>query len=203
MAGPKLGRQANLLYPISIGHRIDDITTALISMIKYRGRNGLPSKDKTDEHRHWWLAHFGEFLTSYNAVNPLRPLERDHLLYVMLARCLPELEEIKGGTASLELMRLVLCSSNGDRDRNYVDWRAECSLKIFTFFKMIFSGKREENRTDFPLPDEPPLRLRKLARLGVFGAYLLMAQGQTRSYTGTVVIPVLDTRDLDSRKLME
>ena len=89
---------------ICIGQRIDDITTALISMIKYRGRNGLPSEDDTDEHRHWWLAHFGEFLTSYNAVNPIRPLERDHLLYVMLARCLPELEEIEGGTASLELM---------------------------------------------------------------------------------------------------
>ena len=89
---------------ISIGQRIDDITTALISLIKYRGRNGLPSKDKTDEHRHWWLSHFSEFLISYNAVNPLRPLERDHLLYVMLARCLPELEEIKGGTASLELL---------------------------------------------------------------------------------------------------
>ena len=89
---------------ISIGQRIDDITTALISLIKYRGRNGLPSKDKTDEHRRWWLAHFSEFLASYNAVNPLRPLEKDHLLYVMLARCLPELEEIKGETASLELL---------------------------------------------------------------------------------------------------
>ena len=89
---------------ISIGQRIDDITTALISLIKYRGRNGLPSKDKTDEHRRWWLSHFSEFLASYNAVNPLRPLEKDHLLYVMLARCLPELEEIKGGTASLELL---------------------------------------------------------------------------------------------------
>ena len=55
------------------------------------------------------------------------------------------------------------------------------------------AGLEEENRTDFSLPDEPPLRLRKLARLGVLGgAYLLMAQGQTRSYTGTVVIPVLE-----------
>ena len=89
---------------ISIGHRIDDITTALISMIKYRGRNGLPSEGETSEHRGWWLAHFSEFLASYNAVNPLRPLERDHMPYVMLSRCLPELEEIERGNTCLQLL---------------------------------------------------------------------------------------------------
>ena len=89
---------------ICIGQRIDDISTALISMIKYRGRNGLPSEGETDEHRHWWLAHFGGFLRSYNAVNPLRPLEREHMLYTMLARCLPELGEMEGGTVGLELI---------------------------------------------------------------------------------------------------
>ena len=89
---------------ICIGQRIDDIATALIFMIKYRGRNGLPSEGETDEQRRWWLAHFGEFLASYNMVNPLRRLEIDHTLYVMLARCLPELEEIEGGNASLELV---------------------------------------------------------------------------------------------------
>lgn len=89
---------------ISIGQRIDDITTALISMIKYRGRNGLPSEGETGEHRRWWLAHFSEFLTSYNAVNQLRPLERDHMPYVMLSRCLPELEEIERGNTCLQLL---------------------------------------------------------------------------------------------------
>ena len=89
---------------ICIGQRIDDITTALISMIKYRGRNGLPSEGETGEHRRWWLAHFSEFLASYNAVNPLRPLERDHLPYVMLSRCLPELEEIERGNICLQLL---------------------------------------------------------------------------------------------------
>ena len=89
---------------ISIGQRIDDITTALISMIKYEGRNGLPSEGETSEHRRWWLAHFSEFLASYNAVNPLRPLERDHMPYVMLSRCLPELEEIERGNTCLQLL---------------------------------------------------------------------------------------------------
>ncbi|MXZ11366.1 MAG: phosphotransferase [Gemmatimonadetes bacterium] len=89
---------------ISIGQRIDDITTALISMIKYEGRNGLPSEGETGEHRRWWLAHFSEFLASYNAVNPLRPLERDHMPYVMLSRCLPELEEIERGNTCLQLL---------------------------------------------------------------------------------------------------
>ena len=55
------------------------------------------------------------------------------------------------------------------------------------------AGLEKENRTDFSLPNEPPLRLRKLARLGVLGgAYLLMAQEQTLSYKGTVIIPVLE-----------
>lgn len=89
---------------ISIGQRIDDITTALISMIKYEGRNGLPSEGETGEHRRWWLAHFSEFLASYNAVNQLRPLERDHMPYVMLSRCLPELEEIERGNTCLQLL---------------------------------------------------------------------------------------------------
>ncbi len=55
------------------------------------------------------------------------------------------------------------------------------------------SGSEKENRTDFSLPGEPPLRLRKLARLGVFGgACLLMAKGEFRSFKGLEVIPVLE-----------
>ena len=41
------------------------------------------------------------------------------------------------------------------------------------------AGLKKENTTDFSLPNEPRLRLRKLARLGVLGgACLLMAQGR-------------------------
>lgn len=51
----------------------------------------------------------------------------------------------------------------------------------------------KENRTDFSLPHAPPLRLRKLARLGVLGgACLLMAKEQFRSFKGTDVIPALE-----------
>lgn len=57
------------------------------------------------------------------------------------------------------------------------------------------AGSEKENRTDFDLPDEPSLRLRKLARLAVIGgAYLLMACGEFRSYRGADVIPSLDKR---------
>src|SRR5713226_5389632 len=39
-----------------------------------------------------------------------------------------------------------------------------------------------ENRTDFTLPEDPPLRLRKLARLAVLGgAWLQAGQGEFRS----------------------
>lgn len=50
-----------------------------------------------------------------------------------------------------------------------------------------------QNDTDFELPQAPQARLRKLARLGVLGAgYLLMAQGQFRSFKGIEVLPPLE-----------
>lgn len=54
------------------------------------------------------------------------------------------------------------------------------------------AGLEKENKTDHRLPQNPSLRLRKLARLGVLGgAELLKAQGRFRSYKGTDIIPVL------------
>lgn len=51
-----------------------------------------------------------------------------------------------------------------------------------------------ENKTDFDLPAEPGLRLRKVARLAVLGGgYLLMARGQFRSFRGADVLSVLHT----------
>lgn len=89
---------------ICIGQRIDDITGALTSMIKYRGRNGLPVNGDTHKQRGHWLDCFGEFLVGYGAVSPIRPLEIEHLPYTMLTCCLPELETIEGDSADLELM---------------------------------------------------------------------------------------------------
>ncbi len=55
------------------------------------------------------------------------------------------------------------------------------------------AGLEKENRTDFSLPREPSLRLRKLARLGVLGgSEFLKSQGKFRSYKGAEVIPVLE-----------
>jgi predicted nucleotidyltransferase len=55
------------------------------------------------------------------------------------------------------------------------------------------AGLEPENKTDFQLPDDPSLRLRKLARLGVLGgASLLMARGKFRSYRGIDVLPLLE-----------
>ncbi|MBV9849022.1 MAG: hypothetical protein JO250_04960 [Armatimonadetes bacterium] len=49
-----------------------------------------------------------------------------------------------------------------------------------------------ENVTEYPLPADAALRLRKLARLGVLGgAYLLMGRGQFRSFAGADVLPPL------------
>ncbi len=48
------------------------------------------------------------------------------------------------------------------------------------------------NRSDFDLPNDAALRLRKFARLGVLaGAHLLMAQGVFTSFRGDVVLPKL------------
>jgi hypothetical protein len=57
------------------------------------------------------------------------------------------------------------------------------------------AGLESENRTDFSLPNDPPLRLRKLARLAVLGgAYLLAGLGEFRSFRGADVIPALERR---------
>ena len=54
------------------------------------------------------------------------------------------------------------------------------------------AGLETQNRSDFELPGEPSLKLRKLARLSVLGgAYLLMAQGHYKSDKGTDVFPLL------------
>jgi Ser/Thr protein kinase RdoA (MazF antagonist) len=89
---------------ICIGQRIDDISGALTSMIKYRGRNGLPVDGDTTTQRGYWLEHFCGFLSAYHAVNPIRPLEVEHIPYAMLTCCLPEVEAIDGGSANLDLM---------------------------------------------------------------------------------------------------
>jgi predicted nucleotidyltransferase len=55
------------------------------------------------------------------------------------------------------------------------------------------AGLEPENKTDFRLPDDPSLRLRKLARLGVLGgACRLMALGRFCSYRGREVLPTLE-----------
>jgi len=55
------------------------------------------------------------------------------------------------------------------------------------------AGIEPENKTDFRLPEDPSLRLRKLARLGVLGgACRLMALGRFCSYRGREVLPTLE-----------
>ena len=55
------------------------------------------------------------------------------------------------------------------------------------------SGLQEENTTDFSLPDEPSLRLRKLGRLAVLGGgYLLMASGSGYTLKGSEVLQLLE-----------
>lgn len=62
------------------------------------------------------------------------------------------------------------------------------------------AGLQEENTTDFSLPDEPALRLRKLGRLAVLGGgYLLMASGGGYSLKGSVVLPLLEEVSPDWR----
>ncbi len=62
------------------------------------------------------------------------------------------------------------------------------------------AGLREENTTDFSLPDEPSLRLRKLGRLAVLGGgYLLMASGGGYSLKGSEVLPLLEEVSPDWR----
>jgi predicted nucleotidyltransferase len=55
------------------------------------------------------------------------------------------------------------------------------------------AGIEPENKTDFRLPEDPSLRLRKLARLGVLGgACRLMALGRFYTYRGREVLPTLE-----------
>jgi hypothetical protein len=54
------------------------------------------------------------------------------------------------------------------------------------------AGLERENRTDFSLPADPYLRLRKLARLGVLGGtWLLAGLGEFCSFCGDEVLPPL------------
>ena len=62
------------------------------------------------------------------------------------------------------------------------------------------AGLQEENTTDFSLPDEPSLRLRKLGRLAVLGGgYLLMASGSGYTLKGSEVLPLLEEVSPDWR----
>lgn len=66
------------------------------------------------------------------------------------------------------------------------------------------AGLEAVNRTDFVLPDDLPLRLRKLARLAILGgAHLLMVLGEFRSFRGTDVIPPLERRSAEWRTFLE
>ena len=65
------------------------------------------------------------------------------------------------------------------------------------------AGLQEENTTDFSLPDEPSLRLRKLGRLAVLGGgYLLMASGGGYSLKGSEVLPLLEEAYPDWRGIL-
>ena len=65
------------------------------------------------------------------------------------------------------------------------------------------AGLEAKNKTDFRLPQTPPLRLRKLARLAVLGgAYLLIGHGELYSFKGTDVLPLLRTRFSDWRAFL-
>lgn len=62
------------------------------------------------------------------------------------------------------------------------------------------AGLQEENTTDFSLPAEPALRLRKLGRLAVLGGgYFLMARGGGYSLKGSEVLPLLEEVSPDWR----
>lgn len=57
------------------------------------------------------------------------------------------------------------------------------------------AGLETKNKTDFRLPQTPPLRLRKLARLAVLaGAYLLIGYDESYSFKGADILPMLKTR---------
>ena len=57
------------------------------------------------------------------------------------------------------------------------------------------AGLDDQYKSEFPLPSNATLRLRKFARLAVLaGAYLLMAIGRFRSFGGSDVLPALRTQ---------
>ena len=89
---------------ICIGQRFFDVVTALSSMVRYRGRNGLPVDGDPEEQRAYWLSHFSQFLSGYHEVNPFFELERDHLWLGMLSCCFPDGREIRDGVPVLEHM---------------------------------------------------------------------------------------------------
>ncbi len=86
------------------GQRLLDVVTALTSMVRYKGRNGLPIGGDQDDQRRYWLSHFGRFLGEYHLANPFSSLERDHLWLCMLASCFPDEREIKDEVPVLEHM---------------------------------------------------------------------------------------------------
>jgi len=69
---------------------------------------------------------------------------------------------------------------------------AEGAFQAVRDLTRFAAGLDSRNNTDFDLPQDPLLRLRKLARLGVLSAgYLLMARGQFRSFLGSEILPLL------------
>lgn len=79
--------------------------------------------------------------------------------------------------------------------RNMNKNEARCYFQCVSDFARYAAGLETENKTDFRLPQTPPLRLRKLARLAVLaGAYLLIGYGESYSFKGTDILPTLKTR---------
>jgi hypothetical protein len=83
------------------------------------------------------------------------------------------------------------------------DW-IRTSLESVRALVRYTAGLEKENRTDFDLPHDEALRLRKLARLGVLGgAHLLMAQGDFVSFRGTDSLPELQRQLPDWNHFLE
>lgn len=84
-------------------------------------------------------------------------------------------------------------------DKNEARDYFQCVLDLVRYA----AGLEAENKTDFRLPQTPPLRLRKLARLAVLGgAYLLIGYGELYSFKGTDVLSLLRTRFPDWRAFL-
>ncbi len=74
-------------------------------------------------------------------------------------------------------------------DRSLARWGIALDPLILACYA---AGLEPTNRSDFDLPNDPSLKLRKLARLAVIGgAYLMMSQGKYKSGKGADIFPFL------------